>query len=100
LFVVGPSVAATLIGYGAPTTAVGTVVGVIATVAEPVAVALACDVAVTVADVGSPTAIVGAVYAPAFTDPPLLGETLHVTVVLLVFVTVAVKVAVCDGQFV
>ena len=52
-----------------------------------------------VAVVGSPLAIVGAVYTPpALIVPPFVVVTAQVTAELLVLVTVAVKVAVCGGQ--
>jgi hypothetical protein len=87
---VGPSVAVTMIGY-----VFGTDVGVMVTVAVATLVVSACEVAVMVALPGRPSAAVGAVYTPpAVMDPPLVVVTAHVTAVLVVLDTVAVKVAV------
>ena len=92
VFCVGPSVAVTVRLYGAPTMAVGTVVGVIVSVLDPLAVELAWVVAVIFALPGRPTAIMGAVYKPVeLIDPALDGVTDQFTAVLLVFVTVAVN---------
>jgi len=90
VFWVGPSVAVTLRGYDP-----GTVVGVMVTMAVAVLVVSAWEVAVIVALPGRPTAAVGAVYTPAeVIDPPFAGLTDQFTAVLLVWVTVAVNVAV------
>jgi len=92
LFAAVPSVAVTVMLYGANTMAVGTVVGVMVSVAGPVAVGLAWEVAVIVALPGRPRAIMGAVYSPVeLIDPPFAGVTDQVTPVLLAFVTVAVN---------
>lgn len=89
-----PSVAVTVIGY-----IPGTVDGVIVTVADALLLVSAADVAVIVALPGSPATIVGAVYTPPDVIVPAVdGDTDHVTAVFVVFVTVALKVAVCGGQ--
>jgi hypothetical protein len=95
VFAVGPSVAVTVMPEYVP----GTVVGVMFTTADATLVVSACEVAVMVAVVGSPAAMVGAVYTPpALIVPPFVVVTAQVTAELLVFVTVAVNVAVCGGQ--
>jgi hypothetical protein len=72
--------------------AVGTVVGVIVSEADPETLVSAWEVAVIVALDGRPAAIVGAVYRPVeLIDPPFAGLTAQVTAVLLVFATVAVN---------
>ena len=93
VFWVGPSVAVTVMLYGAPAMAVGMVAGVSISVPKPDLVESAWDVAVMVTFPGRPAAIVGAVYRPVeLIEPPLLaGVTVQVTAVLLVFVTVAVN---------
>lgn len=97
VFVVGPSVAVTVMLY-----VPGMVAGVIVSVAEPDLVVSATEVAVTVTLAGRPAATVGAIYRPvALIDPQGLGVAVHdvellklqVTAVLLVFVTVAVNCA-------
>ena len=60
-FDVGPSVAVTVMLYGAPTMAVGTVAGVIVSVAEPDLLESAVELAVMVTLPGRTAAIVGAV---------------------------------------
>src|SRR5258707_10520660 len=71
VFWIEPSVAVTVRGYGP-----GMVEGVIVTVEWAVLVESAWEVAVMVALVGSPAAIVGAVYTPpALIDPAPAGET-------------------------
>lgn len=101
VFTAEPSVAVTVMLYGSPTMLVGTVVGVIVTVAVATLLESAWEVAVIVALPGRPTAIVGALYATVkpfgVIDPPVDGLIDQVTP-WVEFVTVAVNDAVWFGQ--
>jgi hypothetical protein len=71
--------------------------GFTVTVAEALLVASATLVAVTVTVCWLATAG-GAVYRPELPMVPVAGLRLHVTVVLAVFVTMAVNCCVCEGE--
>jgi hypothetical protein len=89
---VGPSVAFTVTVYGFR----GMVAAFRVTVAVPVLLESACEVAVIVTEAGRLAAMVGAVYLPLVSIEP--DDAVQFTAVLVVLVTLAEKFAVCDGQ--